>query len=152
MDVREKEQRNAKYNEYVEQITPKNNLFAVCFKAFILGGSICLLGQIIVNIALNMGVDEEKAPVWCSLILVFISVVLTSLNLYAPLANWGGAGALVPITGFANSVVSPALEFKTEGMILGLGAKMFVIAGPVIVYGTLASIVYGIIYYILQLL
>ena len=72
MDVREKEQRNAKYNEYVEQITPKNNLFAVCFKAFILGGSICLLGQIIVNIALNMGVDEEKAPVWCSLILVFI--------------------------------------------------------------------------------
>ena len=137
MDVREKEQRNAKYNEYVEQITPKNNLFAVCFKAFILGGSICLLGQIIVNIALNMGVDEEKAPVWCSLILVFISVVLTSLNLYAPLANW---------------VCSSACEFQVEGQVFGIGCQIFKIAGPVILYGIFSSWVIGLLYWIINIL
>ena len=152
MEVREKEQRNAKYNEYVEQITPKNNLFAVCFKAFILGGSICLLGQIIVNIALNMGVDEEKAPVWCSLILVFISVVLTSLNLYAPLANWGGAGALVPITGFANGVCSSACEFQVEGQVFGIGCQIFKIAGPVILYGIFSSWFIGLLYWIIYIL
>lgn len=152
MDVREKEIRNAKYNEYVEQITPKNKLFGVCFKAFILGGIICTLGQAIVNAVMYMGVDEEKAPVWCSLILVFISVVLTCLNLYAPLANWGGAGALVPITGFANGVCSSACEFQVEGQVFGIGCQIFKIAGPVILYGIFSSWCVGLLYWIINIL
>lgn len=152
MDVRDKEIRNARYNEYVEQITPKNNLLGVCFKAFILGGIICTLGQAIVNAVMYMGVDEEKAPVWCSLILVFISVVLTCLNLYAPLANWGGAGALVPITGFANGVCSSACEFQVEGQVFGIGCQIFKIAGPVILYGIFSSWCVGLLYWIINIL
>lgn len=152
MDVRDKEIRNARYNEYVEQITPKNNLLGVCFKAFILGGIICTLGQAIVNAVIYMGVDEEKAPMWCSLILVFISVVLTSLNLYAPLANWGGAGALVPITGFANGVCSSACEFQVEGQVFGIGCQIFKIAGPVILYGIFSSWCVGLLYWLINIL
>ena len=99
-----------------------------------------------------MGVDEEKAPVWCSLILVFISVVLTSLNLYAPLANWGGAGALVPITGFANGVCSSACEFQVEGQVFGIGCQIFKIAGPVILYGIFSSWFIGLLYWIIYIL
>ena len=152
MDVRDKEIRNARYNEYVEQITPKNNLPGVCFKAFILGGIICTLGQAIVNAVIYMGVDEEKAPMWCSLILVFISVVLTSLNLYAPLANWGGAGALVPITGSANGVCSSACEFQVEGQVFGIGCQIFKIAGPVILYGIFSSWCVGLLYWLINIL
>ena len=152
MDVRDKEIRNARYNEYVEQITPKNNLPGVCIKVLILGGMICTLGQAIVNAVIYMGVDEEKAPMWCSLILVFISVVLTSLNLYAPLANWGGAGALVPITGFANGVCSSACEFQVEGQVFGIGCQIFKIAGPVILYGIFSSWCVGLLYWLINIL
>ena len=152
MTLEQEEVRNQEYNEYVEQMTPKHNLWANMGKAFLLGGGICLLGQIILQIAAGVfGLKAEDAALWCSLLLVLLSVILTSCNVYGILANWGGAGALVPITGFANSVVSPALEAKTEGMVLGVGAKIFTIAGPVILYGTLASFVAGIVYWIISL-
>lgn len=146
-----KQERNAAYNEYVEQITPKNNLLSVCSKAFILGGLICVLGQVIVNLVIAMGIEAEQAPIWCSLILVFISVVLTSLNIYPSLANWGGAGALVPITGFANSVCSTACEFQVEGQVFGIGCQIFKIAGPVILYGVFSSWCLGLLYWIVTI-
>lgn len=148
MDIKK---RNAAYNEYVEQITPKNNLLLVCFRAFILGGIICTFGQVIINTVIALGVEEEQAPVWCSMILVLISVILTSINLYGSLANWGGAGALVPITGFANGVCSSACEFQVEGQIFGIGCQIFKIAGPVILYGIFSSWCVGLLYWIIKL-
>ena len=148
----QQQKRNEKYNKYVEHVTPTHSLAMNMFKAFILGGIICCLGQLIMNVLKGQfGVDASEAPVWCSMILVLISCILTSINLYAPLANWGGAGALVPITGFANAVVSPAIDNKSEGFIMGVGAKMFVVAGPVIVYGIISSVLYGVVYYIVGL-
>lgn len=119
--------------------------------AFIIGGGICTLGEALMNFYQYMGIDEEQAGTWTSISLIFLSALFTGLKLYDRIAQHAGAGTLVPITGFANSVVSPALDFKSEGFILGLGAKMFVIAGPVLVYGISASIIYGIIYYIYTL-
>ncbi len=115
--------------------------------AFAIGGGICVLGEALLNMFAYFGFDEETSGMWTSISLIFLSALLTGLKLYDRIAQYAGAGTLVPITGFANSVVSPALDFKSEGFVLGLGAKMFVIAGPVIVYGISASIVYGIIYY-----
>ena len=144
------EERNQAYNEYVKQVTPTHNLGVNMAKAFVLGGGICLIGQIITNIAkYNFGLDKQEAAAWCSMILVLCSIVLTSLNWYPSLANWGGAGALVPITGFANGVAAPAIEFKKEGFVFGVAAKMFTIAGPVLVYGIGSSVIIGIIYYLL---
>ena len=152
MTTDQKEKRNDEYNKYVKRVTPTHCLSANMLKAFILGGIICTIGQLIVNTCTQyFGFSSDEASAWCSMILILISCILTALNLYAPLANWGGAGALVPITGFANAVVSPALEFKTEGLILGTGAKMFIIAGPVIVYGITAAFVYGIILFVISL-
>ena len=152
MTTDQKEKRNDEYNKYVKRVTPTHCLSANMLKAFILGGIICTIGQLIVNTCTQyFGLSSDEASAWCSMILILISCILTALNLYAPLANWGGAGALVPITGFANAVVSPALEFKTEGLILGTGAKMFIIAGPVIVYGITAAFVYGIILFVISL-
>ncbi len=119
--------------------------------AFLVGGSICTIGEAFLNIYGMMGLSQEDAGALTSMTLIFLSALFTGLKLYDRLAQHGGAGSLVPITGFANAVVSPALDFKTEGFVLGLGAKMFVIAGPVIVYGISASIIYGIIYYIIGL-
>ena len=136
-----------KYKKYVEKVTPKNNVFANMIKAFIVGGSICFLGQVILEFCKSQGLTETNAASWTSLVLVAISVLLTGVNIYPRLAQWGGAGALVPITGFANSIVSPALESKNEGFVLGVGAKLFTIAGPVILFGCLASVVCGIVYY-----
>ncbi len=119
--------------------------------AFLVGGSICTVGEAFLNIYGMMGLSQEDAGALTSMTLIFLSALFTGLKLYDRLAQHGGAGSLVPITGFANAVVSPALDFKTEGFVLGLGAKMFVIAGPVIVYGISASIIYGIIYYIIGL-
>ena len=111
----QQEKRNQEYNDYVEQVTPKHNLWANMGKAFLLGGTICLLGQVITNIAMNaFGLDKDDAGMWCSLILVLLSVILTSCNVYGLLAIWGGAGALVPITGFANGVCASAVEFQKE--------------------------------------
>jgi len=109
------QQRNQEYNDYVKQVTPTHNLWANMFKAFLLGGFICFIGQIIVNVGMNtFGLEQKDASTWCSLILILCSVILTSLNLYPSLAVWGGAGALVPITGFANGVCSSAIEFKKD--------------------------------------
>lgn len=115
--------------------------------AFLVGGTICLLGQVILNSAENMGIPKEDAGCVASITLIFLSGLFTGLGLFDKLAKKAGAGTLVPITGFANAVISPAMEFKTEGYVLGLGAKMFVIAGPVIVYGISSSILGGLIYY-----
>ena len=147
------QKRNDAYNEYVKQVTPTHNLWLNIWKAFLLGGFICSIGQIIVNVGVNtFGLEQKDAGTWCSLILVFASVVLTSLNLYPSLANWGGAGALVPITGFANGVCASAIEFKKEGQVFGIGCQIFRIAGPVILYGIFSSWVLGLIYWILKMM
>ena len=146
----QQEKRNQEYNDYVEQVTPKHNLWANMGKAFLLGGTICLLGQVITNIAMNsFGLDKDDAGLWCSLILILLSVILTSCNVYGLLAIWGGAGALVPITGFANGVCASAVEFQKEGQVFGIGCQIFKIAGPVILYGIFSSWVLGLIYWVL---
>ena len=122
------------------------------FKAFLTGGTICLIGQVIRNLAAQTGMDQDTAGAWCSILLVFLSILLTGLNIYPSIAKWGGAGALVPITGFANGVAAPAIEYKKEGQVFGIGSKIFTIAGPVILYGIFTSWVLGLIYWILKLL
>lgn len=148
-----KEQKNLEYNEYVKQVTPTHSLPLNMAKAFVTGGIICIIGQFILNIATNsFGLDKETAGGWCSMILVLLSVLLTGFNIYPSIANWGGAGALVPITGFANSVAAPAIEFQKEGQVFGIGCKIFTIAGPVILYGIFTSWVLGLIYWFAGLL
>ena len=152
------------FQDYVEQISPKTNLWLQMGKAFVMGGVICCIGQFIVNMAMNrFGLDKDLAASWCSMLLILLSAVLTGFNLYGGLVKWGGAGALVPITGFANSVVASAIEYKTngvassatefgaEGQVFGIGCKIFTIAGPVILYGIFTSWVLGLIYWILGL-
>jgi len=147
------EQEKQKYADYVKEITPKSNLGMRMIKAFLVGGVICLLGQAIINTAVNMyGLDKEQAGSWCALILVFLSVLLTGFNIYPQIVKFGGAGALVPITGFANSVASAAIEYKKEGQVYGIGCKIFTIAGPVILYGIFSSWVLGVIYWIMKML
>ena len=149
---KEQQARNDAYNEYVKQVTPTHNLWANMAKAFVLGGAICLLGQDIVSAGMqHFGLNQKDASRWCSLILILLSVVLTALNVYPSLANWGGAGALVPITGFANGVCSSAVEFQKEGQVFGIGSQIFKIAGPVVLYGIFSSWVLGLIYWILKL-
>lgn len=137
---------NAEYNEYIKGMAPKSPLAGDLIKAFIVGGLICCLGEGISMLYTRFaGLEEQAAATATSITLIALSALLTGLNLYDKLARFAGAGTLVPITGFANSVVSPALEFKSEGFILGTAVKMFTIAGPVITYGVAASVVYGII-------
>lgn len=143
------EAKKEEYNEYVKQVTPTHNLPVNMLKAFITGGIICTIGQAIINFGMANNLDKETASSWCTLILVLCSVVLTGFNAFAPIAKFGGAGALVPITGFANSVASPAIEFKKEGQVFGVGCKIFTIAGPVILYGICTSALLGFIYYII---
>ena len=141
------------YEEYVKKITPTHNLFLQMAKAFLTGGIICVIGQFLLNYATNtLGMDKEMSGSFCSLILVLLSVLFTGFNLYAPIVKFGGAGALVPITGFANSVASPAIEYKKEGQVFGVGCKIFTIAGPVILYGIVTSWGLGIIYYLLKIM
>lgn len=144
--------RNKKYNDYVKQVTPTHSCVANCVKAFLVGGIICTLGQGIITYLMNMGLDKETAGLWNTLILVLLSVILTCLNVYPAIVKWGGAGALVPITGFANGVCAPAMEFKKEGWVFGVGARIFTIAGPVILYGIVTSWFLGLIYWVLKLL
>ena len=132
-------------------MSPKSPLIRDCFHAFWIGGLICTLGQVLLTIYSNLGLDEKTAGTFSSMSLVALSALLTGLSFYDDIAKVAGAGTLVPITGFANAVSAPAVEFKTEGFILGVGAKMFTIAGPVIVYGVSASVVYGLIYWITTL-
>lgn len=147
----EKEQQQKAYNEYVKEVTPTHNLAANMAKAFVTGGIICVIGQFILNIAKGYGLDQDSAGGWCSMLLVLLSVILTGFNVYPSLANWGGAGALVPITGFANGVAAPAIEFQKEGQVFGIGCKIFTIAGPVILYGIFTSWVLGLIYWFLKM-
>lgn len=145
MNVSKKE-----YSKMTEKASPNSHLFTDCLKAFLFGGLICTIGQGFTDIYMLCGMQKTEAATLTSVTLVFLGALLTSIGVYDKLAKHGGAGTLIPITGFANSIVSPAIEFKSEGYILGLGAKMFIIAGPVLVYGITASVVYGIIYFILK--
>ena len=147
---KEKERLQKKYNDYVKQVTPTHNLWWNTAKAFVTGGIICCIGQFILNVCENYGLDQKTSGSWCSMLLILLSVLLTGLNLYPSIANWGGAGALVPITGFANGVAAPAIEFQKEGQVFGIGCKIFTIAGPVILYGIFASCVLGLIYWVLK--
>ena len=145
------EQKKEEYQEYVKQNSP--NLPLQMGKAFIMGGIICCIGQFIVNTATDrFGLEEDIAASWCSMILILLSALLTGFNLYGKLVKWGGAGALVPITGFANSVVASAIEYKTEGQVYGIGCKIFTIAGPVILYGIFTSWCLGVVYWIGKLM
>ncbi len=140
---------NQEYGEYVKTKTPNSTLLKNCIKAFLAGGLICTIGEGLMLLFANLGLDEETAAMFESVTLIFASALLTGLDIYPKIAKHAGAGTVVPITGFANAVVSPALEAKTEGMVLGIGAKIFTIAGPVILYGTLASWAAGILYWIM---
>jgi len=133
------------YPKYVQQRAKKSPLLKDTLFAFAIGGAICALGQGILNLWGLTGISKEEAGTAASCTLVFLSALLTGLNVYNKLGRFGGAGTLVPITGFANAVVSPAVDYKSEGFITGMAAKMFIVAGPVIVYGTLASVLYGVV-------
>ncbi len=139
---------NKQYNTMVQSYNPPSPIGKNCLIAFLVGGGICTLGQELQQLYINLGVSGVDAPTWVSVTLVALSAVLTGLGLYDKIAKHAGAGTLVPITGFANSVVSPAVEFKSEGLVTGMAAKMFIIAGPVIVYGTIAAMIYGFIFWI----
>ncbi|MBQ8118222.1 MAG: SpoVA/SpoVAEb family sporulation membrane protein [Lachnospiraceae bacterium] len=143
------EEQKQQYSKYVKGITPTHNFRLQLVRAFLVGGAICILGQFILNTLGNMGMEQQEAASWCSVILVFFSALLTGLGLYARLAKWGGAGALVPITGFANGVASCAIEYHVEGQVFGIGCKIFTIAGPVILYGVFASWILGIGYWLM---
>lgn len=133
------------YNRYVARLTQKSPLGKDLLRSFLVGGLICVIGQLILNGFTALDLSEQDAAAATSVSLVFLSAVLTGLSVYDDIAKFAGAGTLVPITGFANAVVSPAIEFKAEGFVTGMAAKMFIIAGPVIVYGTVASVLYGLI-------
>lgn len=139
------------YGAYVKKISPNSKLLPNLIKAFAVGGAICCVGQAILGLYAALGLEKDLAATATSISLVFFGALLTGLGVYDDIAKIGGAGTLVPITGFANAVVSPALEFKTEGYIMGTGAKMFVISGPVIVYGISSSVIYGIILWLIKL-
>ena len=139
------------YGKLVERLSPKSPIGKDCVFAFVIGGLICTLGQVFMNWYTALGLDETQAGTGVSITLVALSALFTGLSLYDNLAKYAGAGTLVPITGFANAIAAPAVEFKTEGFVLGVGAKMFTIAGPVILYGVSASVVYVFIYWITTL-
>ncbi len=138
------------YQAYIKERAPKSPIWKDTALAFLIGGAICVLGQLILDGYRSLGLDKADAGTATSVTLIFLAALTTGLNLYNSLARFAGAGTLVPITGFANSVVSPAIEFKKEGMVFGMAAKMFIVAGPVIVYGTLTSMAVGLIYYLVR--
>lgn len=152
MTTPREQKKQKQYEDYVKQVTPVHSLPLNMAKAFLTGGSICVLGQCITNFAKSRGVGDDPAGTWCSVTLIFLSVLLTGLHIYPKIGKFGGAGALVPITGFANSVASSAIEYKAEGQVFGIGCKIFTIAGPVILYGIMSSWALGVIYYILKLM
>lgn len=140
---------NKQYNEYVKKKSPNSSTLKDCVMAFLIGGIICTIGQFINTFFVLQGFLKETASTLTSITLIFIGALLTGLNVYDDIAKYGGGGTIVPITGFANSIVSSAMEFKSEGYVMGLGAKIFTIAGPVIVFGVIASVICGLIYYII---
>ncbi|MBE5968429.1 MAG: stage V sporulation protein AC [Lachnospiraceae bacterium] len=142
--------RNENYNQYVKQVTPKHNIIKNMLAAYLVGGIICTLGQFFTNYYISLGADKEMAKAYNTITLVFLAILLTSIGIYQKIAKFGGAGTLVPITGFANSVAAPAVEYKKEGQVFGIGVNIFTIAGPVILYGIFSSWLLGLIYYILK--
>lgn len=139
------------YNQYISRLAPRSPLLPDVAKAFLSGGLICCVGQLFLNFYTQWGLFAQSAGTATSITMVFLGALLTALGVYDKMARFSGAGTLVPITGFANAVVSPALEFKTEGLVTGTAAKMFVIAGPVIVFGVGASVLYGLVLFLFQL-
>ena len=148
---RREEQIKNKYKQMAKEATPKSEIFKNCLKAFLVGGIICDIGQLIMNIIESFGYPKEQVMNIVPIIMVYIGAVLTGTGIYGKIASFGGAGTVVPITGFSNAVVAPAIEFKKEGYIFGVAAKMFTIAGPVLVYGIGTSVIIGIIYYVIRL-
>lgn len=146
----DKNVKGQKYNEYVKAMTPKHSWGTNLFMSFLVGGIICVIGQGLINLFQYWGSELELASAYATISLVFLSVLLTGLNIYSKIAKFAGAGSVVPITGFANSVAAPAVEFQKEGQVFGIGCKIFTIAGPVILYGIMSSWVLGLIYYILM--
>ena len=146
------EQGKQDYKLRVSEVCPQTNLLSGCAKAYLVGGSICVLGQGLLNFYQNMGLDMQTASTWVSVTLIFFSAITTGLGWYDNLGKFAGAGSIIPITGFANGVVASAIEFKKEGFILGLGSKLFTIAGPVILYGLITSSLVGVIYYLVTML
>ena len=141
------EQKKLEYQKLVKEKSPNSKLGKNCVKAFIIGGLICIGGQFILNTIKNMGIEQDNAAIYTSIALIFLGVLFTGLGLYQRLGKFAGAGSAVPITGFANAVAAPAIEFKKEGHVMGVGARMFVLAGPVIVFGTFTSMIIGAVYY-----
>lgn len=140
---------NKQYSEMTDKASPPSSILKNCICAFLVGGAICLLGQVLNRLFVSAGIETETAKTLSTISLVFLSALSTACRFYDNIARHAGAGTLVPITGFANAIVSPAMEFKSEGLVIGTGVKMFNIAGPVIVYGTTASVIYGIILWII---
>ena len=143
---------NNEYIKYVEKKNPKSKLGINCLKAFLIGGLICAVGQGFLNLYKYLGADKETASTLVTVTMVFLGALLTGLNIYPKIAKHGGAGTLVPVSGFSNAVSAPAVESKTEGYILGVGAKIFTIAGPVILFGTLSSVICGIVYFFMKMI
>lgn len=148
MQVKDDKDLSKQYNDYVKKVTKTTSLCKNMINAFLIGGAICGLGQIIGDVLKNNGVGKDNANYVTIIVLVALSALLTGLNIYPKIGKYGGAGSLVPITGFANSIAAAAIEFKSEGMVMGLGCKIFTIAGPVILYGILSSSLLGLIYYL----
>ncbi len=141
------------YQAYIKEVTPTNQLWVQMLKAFITGGIICTIGQAILQFgSATLGLDEKMAGSFDAMILILLSILLTGFNIYPKIVKWGGAGALVPITGFANSVAAPAIEYRKEGLVYGIGVKIFTIAGPVILYGIFTSWLLGLIYWLMNVL
>ena len=147
MNQEQQKEQQKKYADYVKEVTPTHSLPLNMAKAFLTGGLICVLGQAVINALTAAGMEKEAAMAWTQLFLIGLSILLTGLNIFPKITKFAGAGTLVPITGFANSVAAPAIEFRREGMVLGLGARLFQIAGPVLTYGISASIVVGLVYW-----
>lgn len=146
----QEEKQKKEYQQMVKMRGPKSTLLKNCILAFIIGGTICDIGQFFNNLLTGAGMPKDDVSTWVSIIMVFLGAFLTGLGIYDNIGKYGGAGSIVPITGFANSIVSPAMEFKREGYVLGVGAKMFIIAGPVLAYGIASSVIVGIIYFFIK--
>ena len=138
------------YQDYVDKKSPNSPIVKNCFCAFLVGGLICCIGQVILDICKARGLSVELSGAVCSIVLIGLSAFLTGLNVFNKIGKFAGAGSLIPITGFANSIVSPAMEYKSEGYVMGVGAKMFTVAGPVLVYGISTSILVGLVYFIIM--
>ena len=146
------EMTNEAYQQYIDSISPKSKCGRNAFRAFWTGGVICMVGQLVLNLWSGQGLDEQSAASATCITMIFLGALLTGLGVYDKLAAYGGAGTLVPITGFANAVASPAIDFRAEGVVTGTAVKMFSVAGPVIVFGTTASVVYGVVLWVISLL